>query len=95
MELTINTLKFIDIYDAMALVGCDLGDFTFTNLAYNDSFVPFNCDEDAIEELKDLIEDTDRERCPNQYARLLNDLTLMETLHDKYNLDFIHIQIYW
>lgn len=95
MELTINTLKFINIDDVMALVGCDFHDFTFTNLAGNDSFVPFNCDEDAIEEFKDLIEDSDSERCPNQYARLLNDLTLMKTLHYKYDIDFIYIHIYW
>ena len=95
MELTINTLRFIDIGDVMALVGCDLRDFTFTNLANDDSFFPFDCDEDAIEELKDLIEDADRERCPEQYARLLNDLTLMEILHNEYDLDFIYIYVGW
>lgn len=108
--IEIKSINYITTDDVEKLTGKHWGDFEFAQMAENDSYQILDCSDDRLGELKDDFEDAEepsvedyddeeeygwrKERC--YWARLRNEINLIEILRNEYNIhDSILIWISW
>ena len=108
--IEIKSINYITTDDVENLTGKHWGDFEFAQMAENDSYQILNCSDDRLGELKDDFEDAEepsvedyddeeeykwrKERC--RWARLRNEINLIEILRNEYNIhDTILVWISW
>ena len=108
--ITIKTVNCITTNDVEKLTGKHWGDFEFVQMAANDSYQILDCSDSRLEDLKDdfedakepSIEDYDdeeeykwrKESC--RWARLRNEINLIEIIRNEYNIhDTILVWISW
>jgi hypothetical protein len=108
--IAIKSINYITTDDVKKLTGKHWGDFEFAQMAENDSYQILDCSDDRLEDLKDDFEDAEepsiedyddeeeynwrKERC--YWARLRNEINLIEILRNEYNIhDTILVWISW
>lgn len=108
--ITIKSVNYITTEDVEKLTGKHWGDFQFAQMAENDSYQILDCSDNRFEDLKDDFEDAEepsvedyedeeeynwyKSRC--HYARLRNEINLIEILRNEYNIhDTILVWISW
>lgn len=108
--IAIKSVRYITTDDVKKLTGKHWSDFEFAQMAENDSYQILDCSDDHLEDLKDdfedaeepFIEDYDDEEEYNWskecclWARLRNEINLIEILRNEYNIhDTILVWISW
>lgn len=92
--IKVTMAPVIDIEDIEEQLNVHMGDFEFTQMAENGSYVTLGLDDDAVEDLEDSIaweegKDTRRQQ------RLRNQLTLVHLLRDMDFKDYVLVNIFW
>lgn len=94
--MEIKTVKTVDFDEINREFGRSVGEFDFTEMVENDSYVIFDCDDCAKHELFESIEWERDHGNTWRLNKLMNDLALLNVLREIYNItDEVLIYVSW
>ena len=71
--LELKTINYIDMEDVCELFGTRIGDYEFTQMVENDSYVRLYCDDEAVSDLEEgikyIIHSNDDCYCSGVYSK--------------------------
>jgi hypothetical protein len=85
----------IELREVCEILKCHISDFEFTQMVENDSYVIFNCSDEALEDLSEELDWEQGKGNTYRLNRLIHDYDLMRLLREQGILDDILIYVSW